>query len=282
MSDELPDPLVSADVDLRGFEFMPFYGDRLFKSRTWIEASPEAKIAALRLWWQAYGHETPAASLPDNDVLLADYAGYGVAVKAWLKIKPQAMRGWVRCCDGRLYHPFVAELATEAWKMRKAQRDRTEKARQARLSQKPKPSVTENVTTTVTKSTGQDRTGQDSKPRSRASTATAAASTAKPPDPVKDEIWKTGRQVLESEGKTRDSAGSFLGKLCKDYGQVLVLNAVRDCVKLTPAKPSEWLVARCQERRANAENKQVSLEERNRKATDGWMPPEMRENHAIG
>lgn len=161
----LPDPLVPAEVDLRGYEFMGLYGDRLFKSRTWIEASPEAKIAALRLWWQAYGHEIPAASLPDNDQLLADYAGYGVAVKGWLKIKPQAMRGWRLCNDGRWYHPFVAELALEAWEKRKAQRDRTEKARQARLLQNQlqnqKASVTDIVTRSVTESKGKERKGKE-------------------------------------------------------------------------------------------------------------------------
>ena len=106
---------------------------------------------------------------------------------------------------------------------------------------------------------------------------------ARAPDPVKDEIWKSGKALLVGEGKTTESAGSFLGKLCKDFGQVLVLDAVRDCVKATPAKPSEWLVARCQERRANAGNKQVGLEKRNRHAVSGWKPPELREpKHAAG
>jgi uncharacterized protein YdaU (DUF1376 family) len=98
------------------------------------------------------------------------------------------------------------------------------------------------------------------------------------PDAAKDEIWKTGRALLAEMDK--DRAGSFLGKLCKDYGQVLVLQAIRDCALAKPVKASEWLVARCQERRASAGNKQVQLEERNRKATAGWMPPELREKHA--
>ncbi len=105
---------------------------------------------------------------------------------------------------------------------------------------------------------------------------------AKPPDPVKDEIWQTGKQLLESEGKTIKEAGSLLGMMCKDYGQVLVLQAIRDCSSAHPVVPSEWLIARCQERRANASNKQVGLETRNKTATDGWMPPEMREKHATG
>lgn len=93
-------------------------------------------------------------------------------------------------------------------------------------------------------------------------------------DPVKEEIWKTGRQLLEGEGKSRENAGSLLGKMCKDYGQKLVLDAVRDCAKVTPAKPSEWLFARCQERRSR--NPADALLESNLRVAANWRPPEDR------
>lgn len=38
-----------------------------------------------------------------------------------------ALKGWVECSDGRLYHTVVAEKANEAWKHRQAQRDRANK-----------------------------------------------------------------------------------------------------------------------------------------------------------
>lgn len=161
MTEQLPDPLVPAHVDLRGYEFMPFYGDRAFGSEAWIGATDEARVAMLKLWWRAYSKEVPAGSLPDRDILLCDYAGYGVAPRAWKKVREQALRGFIKCSDGRLYHRVVAVLAIEAWDFRHKQRNRTEAARLARQSQRlsqtpqapPKPSVTE--------STGQDRTGQD-------------------------------------------------------------------------------------------------------------------------
>ena len=164
---ELPAPLVDANVDLRGYEFMPFFGDRLFGSETWMECNPEAKVAALRLWWRAYAHEVPAGSLPAKDVLICQYAGYEANPRAWARLKPSAMRGWVLCSDGRLYHPFVAELATEAFVRRLEQRNRTEKARNARLSKilsqkensPPNPSVTDSVGSLL--QSPQDRTGQD-------------------------------------------------------------------------------------------------------------------------
>ena len=124
----LPAPPVPADVDLRGLSFMPLFGDRLFKSVTWIEASPAAQIAALRLWWHAYAHQVPAASLPDNDRVLADHAG--VSTTVFRRLKPQALRGWIKCDDDRLYHPFLAEIAMDAWKRRVGHRARTLKWRE--------------------------------------------------------------------------------------------------------------------------------------------------------
>ncbi|WP_395452872.1 hypothetical protein ACHMW5_02415 [Azospirillum melinis] len=119
-TERLPDPMVPPEVDLGGYEWMPLYGDKLLNSETWVLASAEAKVAALTLWWQSYAHQRPAGSLPNNDRLLADAAGYGVAVAAWKAIKEEALRGWVLCSDGRLYHPVVAKLALQAWETRLA------------------------------------------------------------------------------------------------------------------------------------------------------------------
>lgn len=166
---DLPAPLVPAEVDLRGYEFMPLYGDRLLGSQTWITSTPEAKVAAARLWWRAYAKEVPAASLPDDDALLADYAGYGLVVKAWRKVREQALRGFVKCSDGRLYHKVIAPLAIEAFEYRNEQRHRTKNATEARMSRRTSRSDNPPDKPNVTESTGQDRTVQDSTPRSKAS-----------------------------------------------------------------------------------------------------------------
>ena len=120
---EAPEPLTPPDCDLRGLEWMPLYGDRLFASDTWLMAGPEGRCAAMMLWWASW-KQRPAGSLADQDRALAQLAGYGVAVKAWLPIKEEAMRGWVLCSDGRLYHPVVCELALLAWDRRVKERDR--------------------------------------------------------------------------------------------------------------------------------------------------------------
>lgn len=109
-----PDPFVPPDVDLRNYSWMPLHGDTLLDSDTWLECEAEEKVAALTLWWKAW-HQLPAGSLPNNDKLLSAFAGYGVAVKQWISVKPNAMRNWVLCSDGRYYHRFLAKRVAESW-----------------------------------------------------------------------------------------------------------------------------------------------------------------------
>jgi hypothetical protein len=116
---------------------MPLKGDILFKSEAWVKSSHEARSATLRLWWHSFSHEVPSASLPDDDQLLCEYAGYGESTKAWLKVKSQAMRGWVKCGDGRLYHKVFAELALEAWKSRIKNREKVRKWREGKAGETP-------------------------------------------------------------------------------------------------------------------------------------------------
>lgn len=135
MVDQLPAPMLSPDVDLRDFAFMPLDVRRLLNSETWIEASEEPKFAhvLICLWCESW-HQVPAASLPDNDIVLARLAMCDKST--WLAIKDKALSGFVKCSDGRYYHPTVVEKAKEAWERKQSQRARTRKATEARNEQR--------------------------------------------------------------------------------------------------------------------------------------------------
>ena len=124
----LPAPLTSPTCDLRDFPFMPLDVQRLRDSDLAALEAPEACWAAVQLWGASW-HQVPAASLPDDDRVLAALAGYGRVVKEWLKVRAGALRGFVLCSDGRLYHPVVAEKAVESHRRKLEQRWRTECAR---------------------------------------------------------------------------------------------------------------------------------------------------------
>src|SRR5829696_6297333 len=108
------EPLTSSDCDLRDFPFMPLDVRRLLTSATWIEAADDPKLghALVCLWCESW-QQVPAGSLPDNPRVLARLAM--CTAEEWQRIADQALAGWQRCSDGRLYHPVVAEKVLEAW-----------------------------------------------------------------------------------------------------------------------------------------------------------------------
>jgi len=135
-TDERPAPLVEADVDLRAIApYMPLDVVRLRDSEIAAMSSAEAFRAAVLLWCAAW-HEVPAASLPNDDAVLARRAGYGREVARFRRVKVAALRGFVECSDGRLYHRVVAEKANKVWGDLQMQRERTRAATEARGAKK--------------------------------------------------------------------------------------------------------------------------------------------------
>ncbi|QNK68450.1 DUF1376 domain-containing protein [Variovorax sp. PAMC26660] len=125
---EAPAPLTPEDCDLQDFPFMPLDVARLRDSDLASDESPEACWAAVLLWAASW-HQVPAASMPSNDNWIAKQAGYaqrGKISEDWAGVREGAMRHWLLCSDGRLYHPVVAEKARDAWAAKLAQRWRTE------------------------------------------------------------------------------------------------------------------------------------------------------------
>jgi len=113
----MTEPLVHADLDLRDFPFMPVDIRRLLTSETWLTASGDEKAAAMTLWLESW-HQMPAGSLPDNDKMLAILSQAG---SKWKRVRTAALQGWIKCTDGRLYHPVVCEKAIEAWERKRTQ-----------------------------------------------------------------------------------------------------------------------------------------------------------------
>lgn len=126
-----PYPLVPAEVDLRDFGFMPLDVATLMSSSLWVKAKKDPRVghAAVSLWCRSW-HEVPAASLPNDDELLADFAGCDEVEFA--RIKERVLANFVLCTDGRLYHEHVAKKALEAWDAKLARLERTRAATAAR------------------------------------------------------------------------------------------------------------------------------------------------------
>lgn len=159
MTDDLPQPLTPPDCDLRGLEWMPLYGHRLFASDFDAHASDAVFRAALSLWWSAW-NQVPAASLPDDEVALCRLAGLGRDIRTWRRLRAEAMRGFVRCSDGRFYHRALAPIALVSWERRRKDRDRRLKWLRKGAERDVARDVPMDVAQTAD-GTGQDKTGWD-------------------------------------------------------------------------------------------------------------------------
>ncbi|HRE45176.1 MAG TPA: DUF1376 domain-containing protein, partial [Terricaulis sp.] len=125
------EPLPPLDCDLRDFKFMPLDVARFRDSKFAAKVSDAAFRAGVMLWAAAW-HQVPASSLPDDDVELASLAGFGRVVEAWLAVRDDALHGFEKGADGRLYHPVIAEKANEAWAAKRTQSKRGKSGAAAR------------------------------------------------------------------------------------------------------------------------------------------------------
>jgi hypothetical protein len=72
---------------------------------------------------------------------------------------------------------------------------------------------------------------------------------------TKAELWTAGKSLLASQGMAKAQCGSFVGKLVKDYGDAVVIGAVRAAVVKRPPDVAEYLVGICQH--ASGQRKQA-------------------------
>lgn len=109
-----------ADTRAKGWRFEVDH-ERIRQSDTWALASPELRPWLLMLWMVAW-EQTPCASLPDDEALIA--ARIGMPAKTLQKHKSVLLRGWQKASDGRLYHATMTErvLAMLEYRRKEAER----------------------------------------------------------------------------------------------------------------------------------------------------------------
>lgn len=137
MTTDRPPPLTTAEIDLDGMPGFMLDTEQLRQSELWALSSGEEFKAAVGLWCRAWVQK-PAGSLPNDDRLLAAWSGAG---RRWGKVRDMALRGFLLCSDGRLYHPVLCQDAHRAWGRRASYRERASNAAAARWGgQKQSPS----------------------------------------------------------------------------------------------------------------------------------------------
>ncbi len=245
MSDAPPPPVPQA-ADLRGLPFMPLDVVRLMDSDLFALSTGDEFKAAVALWCKSWT-QLPAGSLPNDDRVLAHLSGAG---NRWRKVKGMALRGFILCSDGRLYHPVVCEKAAEAWTMRQRQRERSARGNDIRWGRgKSSPSdpcgdADSDPPRDPRKQSSGDRKGQG---QGQGSSSDANASGGLTPpaeeDPVQ-QIFDRGLAIVGPKHR------ALLGKLRKECGDIAVLGAISECETECPSDPVPYLIAAAERRKS--------------------------------
>jgi hypothetical protein len=248
----VPEPLTARECDLQDFPFMPLHVARLRDSDLAAEEDPEACWYAVLLWAAAW-HQLPAGSLPDNDTVLCKLIGLGRDLKTFRKHRNGALRGFIKCSDGRLYHPVVAEQVRDAWKSKLEQRWRTEcsrirKANQRNGTEHPQPTFEEfvardkadavtglshgtspNVPSDIASNRQGQGQGQGQGIEEKSSEPNGSAPDAPIADPPLDPekvMFDSGKRLLADAGIPPSRAGPILGKWKREHGAEAVIVAL--------------------------------------------------------
>jgi hypothetical protein len=226
-----PPPPIPSDVDIRDFRFMPLDVVQLQNSETWAIADGWTSKALVNLWTKAW-HQVPAGSLPDNDDLHRTWAG----VPDWESVRGTALRGFIKCSDGRLYHRVICEKALTAWNERK----RFRRAAKARWRHK-KPKDATHLQRTSNAHATQDQqqyathiqgtgtgTGIGKKRKDAAGAAPAVRS-------EEADLFRRGKALLG------DNAGGLIKNLIKAKGGSIALARAAIEIASTKQDPREYI-----------------------------------------
>jgi len=204
----MTEPLTPPDCDLRDFAFMPLHVSRLLDSDLFALSTGDEFKAAISLWCKAW-LQVPAGSLPDDDRVLAHLSGAG---SKWKRVKDMALRGFIKCDDGRLYHSTVCEKANEALGRKASFRERSRKGNEKRWGTQ-KESVSDPLTIPKgvlkrPKGQGQGQ-GKSSVDKSTAASGVFLASSTDP-DAA---FWASAKAYLTP------AKASMIGKWVSQYGK---------------------------------------------------------------
>ncbi len=230
------DPPYDSTVTSKGWRFELDMG-RIRNSDTWALASPAQRPWLLMIWSIAW-EQAPCGSMPNDSRLIA--AHIGMPSEDFESLRGVLMRNWWLATDGRLYHDILVSRVLEMLGKREDNRKRQSKKR-AKVAGNPDDAQT---------------------PRQQQKS---------PQEMAKDELWSSGKSLLEGGGMPARQAGSALGKLIKKYTESVVLEAVREACVSRPADPISYLVGICERSAGRRPGAQASVEARNRSAVDNWV-----------
>jgi hypothetical protein len=175
-------------------------------------------------------HQVPAGSLPDDETLIRKWAG----VPDWESVRNVALRGFVKCSDGRLYHRVICEKAFAAWNERK----RFRRAAKARWRHKKTKDATDKRRTSNAHAThGQQQHATHIQGTGRGKGKRKNAADAAPARTEEADLFHRGKAILG------DSAGGLIKNLIKAKAGSIALARAAIETASTKQDPREYIAA---------------------------------------
>lgn len=280
-----PEPLTPANCDLRDFPHTPLFRSRLFGSSFHARATDAEWRAGVTLWLKSWD-QVPAGSLPNDDIELARLAELARDVKLFKKLKDGALRGWLLCNDGRLYHPVVAEGVNNAIEHKVKQRAKTAKARIAALEkhlkdaqtqddidritdeiEKIRQSVSQSLSQTLKQKPRERKAKGEEEGKGENYSAPIGAGGSPPPAPPpgkeskpktpaeleKSRLWAWFKTAMVEQKTCPDlkDAGKLAGGVAAKYGSDVFLAALREGERMQPGNAHTYVIELCERSAGN-------------------------------
>lgn len=205
------------------------------------ETSEAAVIGGLYWLWATADQHTEDGLMPGLTLRQIDrktgVPGLGKALCeiGWLAERPEGV-----CLENFTEHNGAS-----------AKRRATDAQRKAN-SRKPSASDADNTRTSAGQGQDENRQVAELEKEKRreeinntVANATGGDAAGLPTELPKDELWKAGKSLLTQAGMPKAQCGTFVGKLVKDYGEGVVVEAVRAAVVARPADPAQYMKAAC-------------------------------------
>jgi len=163
----------------------------------------------------------------------------------WKRMRP-VLAEFFKVADGVWWHKRVEQEMAEADKRSAAAKLKAQKGADARWKDKDKSTPSD--APSILQALPDDKPKECPTPSPLPLPSEDSVPNGTDGDAVltKQELWKSGKSLLAEQGMPKVQCGSFVGKLCKDYTDEVVIDAVRSCVVKRPADAAQYLIATCQ------------------------------------
>ena len=270
--------------------------EQVIQSDTWALARPEARPWLLMLWITAW-QQVPCGSMPAGDDLII--ARLGITPKEFAKFRSVLLRGWWAAEDGRLYHDTIAARVVDMLERKSSERDRKAKYRAEQEAKRLAAESARNPQMSHGTNTGQDGDKWDNEQMSHGTDDTGTGTGTGTGTSISKELHGINTHtacvspgeickalkaigiadvnpghadllmLLEAGADQAEFEGAARTALKSAKGFAYTLGIVKRS-RESAAKTLQNIHQGAMPTQASQPNRQVALEQRNRKVADEW------------